>query len=257
MNYEAGILYVSTGQKYYQETIRSARSAKKLMPSIPTALFTDQQPNSDNSLLFDEVNIIREPKFSFDDKILPLKETPFQKTLFVDTDTVFVDSIVELFVLLDKFDLAYCHAPCRVCPGENNRVQEVPDCFPEANTGVIVYNNSEIFQALVDEWEKIYTEQRNAPFPPNHDQPAFRKALYSSPMISYVLPPEYNLRTPMPMYKGWGLNPKILHGRGPSLERAIQATGASGQNFGLYDFSTEKLSKKHSVLDEARWLTRR
>jgi hypothetical protein len=246
MNYEAGILYVSTGQKYNLETVRSAKSAKSLMPSIPIVLFTDQQPNVNDSSLFDKVNIIRTPSFSFADKIQPLKETPFKKTLFVDTDTVFVDSVVELFQLLDRFDLAYCHAPYRVCPGENNRIREVPDCFPEANTGVLAYRNSQAFRLFVDEWDGIYSEQRKAVAAPNHDQPAFRKALYFSPISSYVLPPEYNLRTPMPMYKGSGLTAKILHGRGSSLEQAIQRVGESGQDFGLYDFSY-KLSLKTRV----------
>jgi hypothetical protein len=252
MNREAGILYVSTGKKYNLETVRSARSAKKHMPSTPIALFTDEQPTLDDSSLFSEINIIKEPTFSFFDKICPLRETPFKKTLFVDTDTVFLCSTVELFLLLDKFDLAYCHAPWRIGSGENNRVQEVPECFPEANTGVLAYKKSEDFLNLVDEWEKIYSAQRNTPIPPKHDQPAFRKALYSSPIDSYVLPPEYNLRTPLPMLKYGGINAKILHGRGASLEQAILEIRADDKRFYYYNFSDQS-----SILNRVKRLTRR
>jgi hypothetical protein len=240
INYEAGILYVSTGQKYYIETVRSAKSAKKLMPSIPIVLFTDQQPNVDDASLFDLVNIISNPTFSFNDKIKPLKETPFNKTLFVDTDTVFIDNVEELFQLLDKFDLAYCHAPLRIGPGKKNRIRNVPDCFPEANTGVVAYKNTPTFQMFVNKWDRIYSRQREKPSPPSHDQPAFRKALYGSNISSYVLPPEYNMRTPMPMYKGRGLTAKILHGRGWSLEQAIQQVPDSDKRFGYYNFSKEQ-----------------
>lgn len=234
-----GILYISTGTKYNLEAIRSAKSAKKHMPLIPIALFTDEQPNSRNALLFDTINIIEKPNFSFFDKIKYISETPFQKTIFVDTDTFFIDSVEELFLLLNKFDLAYCHAPWRICPGENNKMQNIPDCFPEANTGVLAYNKKESFFMLIDKWKKTYIEQTESPTPPTHDQPAFRKALYLSQIYSYVLPPEYNLRTSMPMFKGGGLNAKILHGESPLLEQAIQEISASDRYFGLYDFSNK------------------
>lgn len=237
MKSDSGILYVSTGRGYYLETVRSAQSAKQRMPLVPIALFADQRPDPEDLPLFDEVQILDSPGFSFVDKIQPLKNSPFEKTLFVDTDTVFLDGIEELFRLLDRFDLAYCHAPMRICPGDSNRVSEVPDCFPEANTGVLAYKKTQPFLALVDEWYRLYAEQRESAFPPSHDQPAFRKALYFSSISAYVLPPEYNLRTPMPMYKGAGLAAKILHGRGHSLEWALQRVGESGLHFGLYDFS--------------------
>lgn len=237
MNADSGIIYVATGEVYNRETVRSAKSAKAHMPDLPVVLFTDQEPAPQDAACFDEIRILSAPSRSFDDKILPLKSTPFRKTLFVDTDTVFLDPVPELFDLLERFDLAYCHAPNRIGSGENNRVSGVPDCFPEANTGVLLYNNIAAFRDLVDAWDKIYARQRCSPAPPSHDQPAFRQALYHSGIKSYVLPPEYNLRTPLPMFKGAGLNAKILHGRGASLERALKVVGPAGRRFGLYDFT--------------------
>jgi hypothetical protein len=215
-----GIIYISTGPKCNQEGIRSARSAKKYMPSLPIALFTDAMPNSCDLSLYDQVNILEGPQFSSFDKIRPLRSSPFLKTLFVDTDTLFIESAMELFELLDRFDLAYCHAPWRFPPGEINNDKGIPECFPEANSGVLVYNACDDFKNLVDKWEEIYTSQSASGQPRKRDQPAFRQALFYSPIKSYVLPPEYNIRTPMPVFRGGGLKAKILHGRGSSLDRA-------------------------------------
>lgn len=236
MKHDAGILYVSTGASYNAETMRSARSAKALMPALPIALFTDAYPSSDDAALFDEITLIPDPSYSFGDKIAPLKSSPFHKTLFVDTDTVFMDSVLELFDLLDKFELAYCQAPIRATPGKINRLAGVPACFTEPNTGVIAFQSAAAFRRLVDDWERLYTEQQRLYELPLPDQPAFRKALYLSPITAYVLPPEYNLRTPFPMFIGGGLKAKILHGRDRSLEAAIAAVG-SGQGPCVFDFS--------------------
>lgn len=227
MKHDAGILFVATGASYNAETMRSARSAKGLMPSLPIGLFTDARPAADDAALFNEIVLIPDPSYSFADKIAPLKASPFKKTLFVDTDTVFVDSVLEVFELLERFDLAYCQSPFRATPGETNRVQGVPECFAEPNTGVIAFAGRETFFSLVDNWERLYNEQQKLCELPLPDQPAFRKALYQSPITAYVLPPEYNLRTPFPMFTGGGVKPKILHGRGGSLERAIAEVRAA------------------------------
>lgn len=36
-----GILYIASGQKYYNEAIRGIKRTKKVMPSVPIALCTD------------------------------------------------------------------------------------------------------------------------------------------------------------------------------------------------------------------------
>ena len=36
-----GILYVATGRQFIDEAVRSASSARKVMPSVPTAIYLD------------------------------------------------------------------------------------------------------------------------------------------------------------------------------------------------------------------------
>jgi hypothetical protein len=58
------------------------------------------------------------------------------------------------------------------------------------------------------------------------DQPAFREALYRSPISFATLPPEYNLRTVMPATVG-RCAVRIIHGRGPDMEALERWVNAS------------------------------
>jgi hypothetical protein len=235
-----GILYIATGENFIDEAINSAVSVKKVMPEIPLAIYTNKKLSDETAKLFDVITIIHNPKFSFSDKIPHLINTPFERTLFLDTDTVMLNPVWELFELLDQFDIAYCHAPWRQCPGENNQLQDVPDCFSEANTGVLAFKNSCNVKDLFGKWQEVYSMQLTQENPPNHDPPAFRRVLYSTNARAYVLPPEYNTRTPMPIFKGGGIPVKILHGRGNSLARAL-AEIANDKRIGVYDFSKQTI----------------
>lgn len=240
-----GIIYVATGKKYLAECIRSAMSAKKVMPDISISLWTDVKTISDKHS-FDFINIIDNPKYNYFDKISPLLETQYEKTLFVDTDTYFIESVYEIYTLLDRFELAYAHAPCRFSRFGKRFIGEIPMCFPEANTGVIAYRKNESVMQLIQEWKLIYTKQLEAleaeemKIP---DQPAFREALYSSEVRSIVIPPEYNIRTIFPVFKGAGYKVKILHGREPTLSRAIGIINAR-DDIETFDF------RKHVVLKQ-------
>lgn len=229
-NTSKGILYVATGEKFLLESVKSARSVKRHMPDCPMSICTDQ-PNHPALDIFDDVREINYPTHSFLDKITPLAETPYDKTLFLDTDTFIMDSVDDVFLLLDRFDLAYCHAPERYCPKIS--IKSCPTSFTEPNTGVFAYRKTDEVLRTFDDWKRrylIHLEQVKV-----HDQPAFREALFHSSLNLYVLPPEYNTRTPFPVFKGGQMKTKILHGRNPSL---ALAKGQINKRLGIrvYDF---------------------
>ena len=86
-----GILYKVTGKKYVDEAEVSARSAKEQMPDIETALVTDTA--SYESEVFDHV-VQSEPLGQGYSCKLPVpRESPFKRTLFLDTDTYVVADI--------------------------------------------------------------------------------------------------------------------------------------------------------------------
>ena len=218
-----GILYAATGHPWLDEAVRSAESCKARMQDVPIALFTDRPAEADSSL-FDHVYGIDEPSYSYYDKIEPLTQTPFERTLFLDSDTLVIEPVYELAALLDRFDLAYCHAPMRY--GEH----DFPGCnegFPQGNTGVILYQFNSRVISFFEAWAGSYRTHAEGHAGGDNsalnDQPSFRETIYESDLRFTILPCEYNLRTNMPYFAGGRARVKILHGRDPELS-AVAAT---------------------------------
>lgn len=215
MDRSRGILYVATGERYRDEAAQSAASFKATMPDVPIAIVTDDTASAGRHGCFDVVVEHERPEYSYMDKALPLNASPYDATLFVDTDTYSLAPCYEVFELLDHFELALAHAPLRA------HFYFPPSCpasFPELNTGVIAYRKSDGFSSLVDAWIASFERQP----PGGDDQPAFREALLASRLRFAVLTPEYNLRTCFAYFLGGNAEVKIVHDRGASLRRAIE-----------------------------------
>lgn len=214
MKTQQGILYVVTGERYIREAMESARSARKCMPELPLAIFCDDESLVEREY-FTHVATLENPEYSFFDRIRAMNDSPFEKTLFLDSDTVVIEPCLEIFDLLERFDIAAAHAPVRVI----HQLDACPECFPEFNCGVIAYRNSAEVRQVLSRWESLYRSQGELEKAPLHDQPAFRQVLYESSLRLTMLPPEYNLRTIFPYFAGGLAKVKILHGRDPSLRQ--------------------------------------
>ena len=216
---DRGILYIATGRRHLDEMLVSARSVRRHMPGVPIVVCTDQTDLPKD--VFDEIRRIDSPRHSFIDKIAPLCESPFERTIFLDTDTLACAPFGDLFEILDRFDLALAHAPFR-----HDRPFVTPNCFAELNTGVMAWRRSPETVALFRDWLRIYEKEVAETGRMDSDQPAFREALYRSPVSFYVLPAEYNLRTVMPAAVG-RCKVRIIHGRGPDMARLEKWVNAS------------------------------
>jgi hypothetical protein len=180
-----GLLYVATGHdRFLAEAEVSARSAKRAMPEVPITLVTDLEPRGP----FDETRAIQSGSSGFRAKIQAICDPPYERTLFLDTDTYVVRDPRELFALLDHFDVAVAHDTNRI----SVPVGGLPDSYPEFNTGVIAYTR-EAMGRLGKTWLDLYdahTQSDHGAF----DQPWFRQALYDSDLRVATLPPEFNCR---------------------------------------------------------------
>jgi hypothetical protein len=195
MQVQDGILYVATGSRFVAEAESSARSAKSQMPEVPLALVSDE---GSQSLDFDQALALPNARRSFADKISGMLVSPFTRTLFLDTDTFILKPLNHLFELLDRFDIAATMEPARgLYP-----IPPVPTAFPELNTGVVLFNNTDRVRAVLKTWLRLYEEEIAATLkagrPVWHDQFAFTRAVYSSDLRFFVLPPEYNCRIIFP-----------------------------------------------------------
>ena len=232
MSNKQGFIYAATGDTYIREAIYSAHSYKKHMPDTPITLFADDISEAQNENCFDQCFTIPNPAFGPSDKFYALQRSPYENTVFVDTDTYCIDQCNELFRILERFEFAAAHAPVRAM---NFVPKGVPRCFPEFNTGVMAFRNCESVKNLFADWDSCYTDFRQRK-EIKRDQLSFRKVLYFSTVTLTVLPPEYNLR-PMFSYFVGGFGPvKIVHARDKELEKALEIVSANNADMSIYPY---------------------
>lgn len=210
-----GYLYVATGNTFIEEAERSAQSLLKLQPGAEICLVCDQ-PYAGN--IFHNVVQHRlvcqegHKKYGYLYKISGLLQSPFDKTLYIDTDTYFTDNCAELFTLLNYFDLMICHDYMETSFAivDNQQI----DGYHTYNTGVIPFNASKNINSFIENWFTIFERKIDEYW---SDQPAFMEALLTSKIKSYSLQTNYNFRFKQFLTVSTG-KVKILHGRHPDIE---------------------------------------
>lgn len=195
----AGIIYSCSGDFYIAEALRSARSSLRHNP-VPHVLFASGDVTGAQGVSVEHFEPSANP---YADKIANIRRSPFERTIYLDSDTFVVDEIVHLLLLLDHYDLAVAHAPAYrglADPG-------VPRAFYEFNTGVLAWRSSDRVAAFLRSWEETYLAWLSEePFPGaskasnsrRADQPAFRHCAWEHGMRLFVLAPEYNFRLGYP-----------------------------------------------------------
>jgi hypothetical protein len=187
-----GILYVATGKKYIKAAMHSAKTVKKFCPELPTHLFADYQDYQLNfeqsSSPFTTIKVVENPHRR--SKLDYLALTPYDRTLYLDTDTALNADISEVFQILDRFDVALCHAHRRNQPVRTRIWREdIPIAFPQFNSGVFLYKKSPEVIRFLETWASSF---REAGFP--QDQTTLRELIWLSDLRIATLPPEYNVR---------------------------------------------------------------
>jgi hypothetical protein len=195
-----GVLYIARGGKYLEAALESARSVRQVTPGVPIAIATDGPAPAG----FDEAIPIDEPD-GYRAKIVGMIASPFERTLMLDVDTYAAADLSEVFRVLDAFDVAAAHAPKRVSLRVSLPLDDVPDSFPELNTGVVAFRKNERVRQLLQGWLEEYDRLAWL------DQPPFRRVLYKATNVRLaVLPPEFNLRFWKTGY--YNQHVRILHG---------------------------------------------
>jgi hypothetical protein len=185
---EQGVIYVATGRSYIRDAEQSALSLKRMHPDLPVCLFSDQELPSP---VFDLFRKIDSPHRR--SKISCMGQSPFRKTLFLDTDTRIVGNVAEPLQLLERFDIAMCHGKVRLASRmerKNYRTADVPASFFPYNSGVMYFRRTEAVDRLFADWAAAFLETGA-----KLDQIPLRELLWDRPEISvYNLPPEFNAR---------------------------------------------------------------
>ncbi len=196
-----GVLYKATGKKYIEEAINSAKSVNKNTPGLSTALITDNEIESN---VFNHVIINSDLRKDVSSSNLSPSDSPFDRTLYLDTDTHVFADIGDLFSVLDDYDLAV------TISGSRRPLPGKPEPYREFNTGVILYKSSKKVDSFLSLWNEIYWRLRNEQEMISN-QPAFSLAVHESELGIFVLPSEYNCFVNSIGFLAF--DAKILHGR--------------------------------------------
>ena len=188
-----GVLYVAAGDKYVHAAASSARTVREHCPDLPIHLFAGDESIAAyfraSPAPFSSVAAI--PSQHRRVKVEYMSKTPFERTLYLDSDTALNADIRGMFAVLDRFDLALAHAHHRQPrQGARNRL-DIPAAFPEFNAGVILYRKTPEVILLLEEWWQRFQQAADTI---RHDQVSLRELLWLTDLRVATLPPEYNVR---------------------------------------------------------------
>lgn len=189
-----GYIYVASNNvggnnsvNYLEEAFYSANSVKKVDNSANITLFTDQKINNKGGV-FTNIKVVN---MSLRCKQEILLLSPYEKTILLDTDTYVNHSILDLFQLLDKYEILGVPDYSRKRILDIKEYMEIPYGFSEINSGMLAFKKCEKLILLYNIWNSYYKKYKNVtPW----DQPSFRIALWESQIKLYCLPVEYNRR---------------------------------------------------------------
>jgi hypothetical protein len=192
-----GVLWVASNMRYVEEAILANEKLNQTNPDLPTALVTSESDPGGFDYCI-QANLGRQ---SYGDKITGMQLSPFNNTLFLDTDCYVLSDVSNIFELMNKYDVC-----CRLAPVRSKEFAEKStQIYPELQTGVVLFNsklrNSDIFVR----WGEYYDE-----FDIENDQASFSHTLHNSDVYLGIFSPEYNYTIQPQVAYG---EIKILHAR--------------------------------------------
>lgn len=236
-------MYSSAGESNVAQALVSARSSVRFN-RVPHVLFAAPAPREGDvpGLSIESFQPSDNP---YVDKIANMRRSPFERTIFLDSDTYVTREIVHVFALLDRYELA-----AALAPGYRGlHDPEVPPAFSELNTGLVAWRAGSRADAFMACWQDTYaTWQQDPPFERageaggKADQPAFRRCAWEHEMRIVVLPPEYNYRTGEPGTVVGRV--RVIHGRHDDYEQVAAKLNKSvgPRSFPALDRSGEPLA---------------
>ena len=207
---DRGFIYVAWGERYLREAFDSATNLRKHM-SDPIVLVTSEPVDEPNP--FDSV-IVTPFSATYRDKI-NMRLSPFEHTVFLDTDTWVLQSLDEVFQLLERFDIVYQPS----APSDHYRIEGMPmHAFYEPSAGFVAWRKNDRTTSFFDVWDREYTAQERENGDGAWDQRSMRAALWKTDVHISGLGPDWQL---MSMEANIFMNSvKMVHGRGRDANAA-------------------------------------
>lgn len=213
---KVGVVYIALGRFYLSMALLSAKTLRRSNPNLQIAVITNEADSLDDlgnsGRHIDEVISVPFPtEYNRSLKTSLISFTPFEKTLYLDCDTLVIGDISLFSAFLDHFDLCFrlnqgrqqAHKKGELTIlGGAYRVSELPHW----NSGVFGFKKNARVQDFFDRWGGALS-QLNSPF----DQPALVEALFRSSARLLSLPDEWNSLTDSVLPKNDSSNLRIIH----------------------------------------------
>jgi len=184
-----GALYIATGETFIAEAETSAEQLREVMPDLDIGIMADEEPQSD---AFTDFIKIENPEYDFVDKIAALPDSPYDKTLYLDSDIYVAEPIGELFDVLGEWDIAAA-LDAHQLPILQRDDHQAPgiygeyDPVPEFNTGVLAYKTNWRVKECMEIWLENYSSEAHWA-----GQPSFIPGIVESDARICPLPRRYN-----------------------------------------------------------------
>jgi hypothetical protein len=200
-----GVIYVASGEKFIKEAEISLASLRKSNPGVPAMLLTDAPiANPEN---WDKVEVDESLQGQLNRAKLQMDRAPWERCLFLDSDTLVVGDLTPGFALLDRFEL--CGE--QIAGGHHYNLPGLPPSFPEINSGVLFWRPTENVRKLFARWRQLYDELDQSQEARTWDQKSLRFAVWESDVRFARLSSAFNL---MPYFPAaFERELVVVHGR--------------------------------------------
>jgi len=241
---EKGFLYIAFGESFTKEALMSIKSLKRYNAE-PVLLLTDQELSPEIQKSIDYYGKIKPNHIRA--KVDFISQTPFKKTIYLDSDTLIVRNISDMFDVLDRFDVGLVHDYARKRLKYSKLVPEyekIPYAFSEFNGGIMAFNDSEKTKNFLSLWRNYFYKYYHQTS--GWDQVSLRVSLWESEAQIHTFPFEYNIRGKSTREKvrklknEFGddhLEPRIYH---IHYDREV--------HFGKFKYETEQLEDYQKII---------
>ncbi len=217
-----GFVYFNFGKPYLDEAAASIRTLIDHNPKAKVCLITDEAGMDYWRKRYSALPLERllcapipkeEPLWVFRTNLYDL--TPYDPTLFLDSDTCIADKIDDLFDLTETFEFVMVPDESHPARGTILGLKGGYAALNYYNCGFMLFRKTAAVAQLFREWRREYLEL--APLEPS-DQGALVRALIKTPVRFITLPQEYNLRL-IDKCASFQDRAKIIHGRAKDTKK--------------------------------------
>jgi hypothetical protein len=150
-NYPEGALYIVFGTRYQAEARRSIESLRKVCPTMRIAVISDSEWSD---FAIPDFFILKPAEASYALKMRYAYDSPFDRTLCLDSDTIVARDISAIFGMLDYYDVGFHFDGPHIDEPNGLKFQM------RAATSVFVFKKGEHVAQFFTKWSEEYDLQR-------------------------------------------------------------------------------------------------